>query len=406
MRKICLAAALATALTTTACAQTGHDHTSQSAATVPPDRTQMWQKTLAKPSLAVAATFGDNGRLWLVSVQDGHLYVRHSDDRGATMSSPVRINSAPEAILGDGENRPKLVVRGRDLFVSYTRGLAKPMTGDIRFSRSSDGGKTFSAPMTVNDNTDVISHRFDALVVGNTGRVALAWLDKRDLDAAQQTGKTYRGAAIYVAESRDGGNTFAPNRKLADHTCECCRVGLATDLDGTPVAFWRHIFDGGIRDFAIARFDEPLHRASEDGWRIDGCPHHGGDIAIDARGGRHLVWFTGAEGKAGLYYRRVDGARMTPVHPFGDLDAQAGHPVVLARQERIFLAWREFDGKQHRIRVMVSRDRGDTWMMPAIRATTAGAADYPLLLANRDEAWLGWNTTDEGFRLFNLEGPQ
>ena len=89
--------------------------------------------------------------------------------------------------------------------------------------------------------------------------------------------------------------------------------------------------------------------------------------------------------------------------PFGDLDAQPGHASVLALGERIFLAWQEFDGKQTTIKVMASRDRGDTWTSPTVGATTAGAADYPLLLADRGRAWLAWNTADEGFRLLDLE---
>lgn len=401
-----LLALLAAVLGSATWAQSGQEHAGHGPAAVPPDRMQMWQKTLAKPSLATAAAFGDDGRLWLVAAQGQHLYARHSDDLGVTLSAPVRINPAPEAILGDGENRPKLVVRGADIYVSYTRGLARPMTGDIRLSRSGDGGKSFAAPLTVNDNAEIISHRFDALVAGADGRVALAWLDKRDLEAAQRAGTAYKGAAVYVAESRDGGRSFAANRKLADHACECCRVGLAADSDGTPVAFWRHVFDGGIRDFALARFDAAPQRATEDGWRIDACPHHGGDIAVDGRGGRHLAWFTGATDKAGLWYRRIDGTAMTPALPFGDLDAQPGHPVVLARQDSVFLAWREFDGKQNRIRIMVSVDRGDTWAAPATRATTAGAADYPLLLEGRGAVWLAWNTADEGLRLFSLGAAQ
>lgn len=371
-----------------------------------PDREALWRRTLAKPSLAIAAAFDDQGRLWTVSYREQHLYARYSDDLGATQSTPVRINPEPEAVLGDGENRPKLVVRGERLFVSYTRGLDKPTTGDIRFSRSLDGGKTFSVPITVNDNREVISHRFDDLVVDTRGQVSLAWLDKRDLEAARRAGKPYAGAAVYVARSTDGGKSFLPNRKLADHSCECCRVALAADRDGMPVAFWRHVFAGGIRDFALARFDAPLRRATDDGWRIDGCPHHGGALAIDDRGARHLVWFTGAAGKAGLYYRRIDGdgesASLRAPLAFGNLDAQPGHPTVLVHGDSVFLAWQEFDGRQTRIQLMASADRGQHWTAPVSRAATAGAADYPLLLEGRGKAWLAWNTADEGLRLFEL----
>lgn len=396
-----LICALAVAWAATAQAQADPSH-AQHAVVARPDRTKAWQETLAKPSLATAVAFGDGGRLWRLMLRSGRLEISRSDDLGSTFTAPTPLTLPGEKILGDGENRPKLAVLGQTIYVSYTLGLDKPMTGDIRFVRSVDGGTTFSAPTTINDNREVISHRFDALVGDRHGNVALVWLDKRDLEAAQHSGTSYKGAAVYVAQSRDYGRTFAPNQKLADHSCECCRIGLAADTDGTPVAFWRHVFDGGIRDFALARLDEAPRRASEDGWRIDACPHHGGDIAIDARGGRHLVWFTGAENKAGLYYRRIDGERATVPVAFGDADAQAGHPAVLVHGERVFVAWREFDGRQNRIRVMASADRGTTWGAPSTWAASAGASDYPLLLSGRGQAWLAWNTADEGFRLVAL----
>lgn len=363
-----------------------------------PDRNAAWQKILAKPSLATAVAFDDQGRSWQVTLHDRHLWLTRPDG-----APPARINTEPEHILGDGENRPKLAVRGDAVYVSYTRGLATPMSGDIRFVRSTDGGKTFAAPVTVNDNREVISHRFDAMAVDGQGRIFIAWLDKRDLSAAQRESRPYRGAAVYYAESVDGGASFAANRKLADHSCECCRVAVAVDKDGSPVTFWRHIFDGGIRDFAIARPGEAVRRTTEDGWRIDACPHHGGDLAIDGDGGRHLAWFTGAEGNPGLFYRRQDGDAMTKPVAFGNLDRQPGHPAVIAAGTRIVLAWQEFDGSRTLIQTMASADRGDTWGTPTTAASTAGASDYPRLTLRLGRPVLAWNTADEGLRLIELE---
>jgi len=87
------------------------------------------------------------------------------------------------------------------------------MTGDIRFSRSSDGGRSFSTPVTVNDNREIISHRFDAMTVNAKGQVFIAWLDKRDLSEARKAGKEYAGAALYYAMSDDGGQALPPQRQ-------------------------------------------------------------------------------------------------------------------------------------------------------------------------------------------------
>ena len=217
-----------------ACPALARDHADQGKSgaaapgAAPVDREKIWKDILAKPSLAATAAFDESGRLWLASIRGRHLYVSHSDDGGANLSAPVKVNAEPEDILGDGENRPKIIARKGVVYVSYTRALEKPMTGDIRFSRSLDGGKSFSAPLTVNDNREVISHRFEAMGVNGRGQVYLAWLDKRDLSAALKKGEQYTGAAVYYAVSDDGGASFRPNVKVADHSCECCRVAMAT----------------------------------------------------------------------------------------------------------------------------------------------------------------------------------
>lgn len=340
-------------------------------------------------------------------VQSRHLYVRHSDDGGATFSAPIQVNPDQEDILGDGENRPKILVRKGIVYVSYTQALAKPMTGSIRFSRSLDGGKTFSAPVTVNDNREVISHRFEALEVNDRGQVYLAWLDKRDLSAAQREGKPYRGAAIYYAVSEDGGASFRPNLKAADHSCECCRVAMALDSDGTPVVFWRHIYGRNERDHAMLRLDgrsRPI-RVSYDRWEVDACPHHGGAVSIASDGVYHFVWFDNAPERHGLFYAySADrGKSFSTSLSFGNYEAQAAHPHVLSLGRKVFVAWKEFDGENATVRLMVSSDGGKTWSPPQRLAATSGASDHPILISDGKVPYLSWNTAKEGFRLIEIK---
>lgn len=368
---------------------------------------RMWADTLEKPrQLAVSVAFDRRGRLWLARAQGRHVVVAMSDDLGRTFSEPVRVNPAPEHVAADGENRPKIALAGDGtVHVSYTRSLDRPFSGHIRYSRSTDDGKHFSAPVTVNDHRAVAGHRFDALSVDRHGRVALAWLDQRDRLAAEQQGRKYIGAALYYAVSEDGGASFGANRRLAEHSCECCRIGLDLDRDGVPVAFWRHVYGRNTRDFALARLDgSPPLRASDDGWEIDACPHHGGAIAVDAGGAYHLAWFNNAPGRQGLFYRRTAdrGKSFSAPLAFGDNDAQAGHAAVLALAAEVHLAWREFDGKESAVLVMSSPDAGNTWSPPRRVAATAGASDYPLLAAGRGRIYLAWNTAREGLRLFDL----
>lgn len=400
-----LIATLLLAVAVTAAAH--EDHASHGAAK--PDAGKMWQDTLKKPALSPSAAFDTEGALWLAAVKDGFLLVSRSDDKGKSFGAPVKVNRVAEHIAADGENRPKIVLgKNGNIYVSYTASLEKPYTGNVRFARSQDGGKQFSEPVTVNDNLDVITHRFEALGVNDKGQVYLAWLDKRDGAAAAKKGGKYTGAALYAAVSDDGGATFRPNFKLADNTCECCRVAMDMDRDGVPVVFWRHIFGKNVRDHALARLDgksEPV-RVSYDGWETDSCPHHGPSISIGADGVYHLVWFDNAPTKRGLFYASwgAQGGSFSSPFAFGDLEAQPAHPYVLAAHGRVTIAWKEFDGERSVIHAIDSADNGATWSARRKLAASAGASDHPLLIADKTQTFLLWNTVREGLQLIPVAG--
>jgi hypothetical protein len=375
------------------------DHASHGGAK--PDVGKMWQDMLKKPALSPSAAFDAEGTLWLAEVKDGFLLVSRSNDKGKSLVAPVEVNRVAEHIAADGENRPKIVIgKNGAVYVSYTASLDKPFTGNVRFSRSLDGGKHFSEPVTVNDNRDVITHRFEALGVNDRGQVYLAWLDKRD--AAKQ-GSSYKGAAVYAAVSDDGGATFRPNLKLADHSCECCRVAMAMDRDGVPVVFWRHIFGNNVRDHALLRLDgkSEAERVSYDNWETDSCPHHGPSISIGADGAYHLVWFDNAPAKHGLFYarREAQGGKFSTPLAFGDLDAQPAHPFVLAANGHVTIVWKEFDGERSEIYAIDSTDNGASWSARRKLAATAGGSDHPLLIANQIRTYLFWNTVREGLQV-------
>lgn len=356
------------------------------------------------PALAVGAALDAQGRLWLARVEGQRLVVSRSEDGGRSFVSPAVVTLAPEAVTADAENRPKIAV-GADgaVHLTWTQNLGQKMTGHIRYARSLDGGRTFSAPVILNDDRQVVSHRFDALAVDGQGGVAAVWLDARARDGKAPKGSPQTQVGIYAAVSRDGGASFGPNRKVADHSCQCCRTGL-TWTRGGPVAFWRHVFGKNIRDFAIAGLNGgPVQRVTDDEWEIDGCPHHGGNIAADGRGNLHIVWFTNGKKRQGIFYRRIGVGGMSEPVALGDPARQAGHPDVAAHGDRVLVSWREFDGKQLSAWAMRSEDAGANWGAPQRLAESAGAADYALPLVDARQTLVVWNTAAEGLRVLPVE---
>ncbi|HET8701514.1 MAG TPA: sialidase family protein [Nitrococcus sp.] len=360
------------------------------------------------------AAFDSKGRLWLVWAVDGHVYVQRSADRGERFSAPVAVNATAEPMEAggaSGELRPQIAVDAAGtVYVAWTRKLSKRYSGEIRFSRSDDGGRHFSPPVTVNDDRTVTSHAFVVLGIGAGDRVYLAWLDGRDRLAAEAAGRPDAGSALYYAVSRDGGRSFQPNRRLAAATCECCRIALAMDPVGRPVLLWRGIYGDQIRDHSLIAFQDadtpgPIRRVSHDGWRIDACPHHGPGLAVAEDGVIHAAWFDNAPERHGLFYARSPdrGAHFSVPMPFGDYDRQAGHPSVLAVGKRVYLAWQEFDGERTYIRYRRSDDGGRSWTEARQAASTSGWADHPFLVSDGTGIYLSWLTRAEGYRLLGLE---
>lgn len=348
-------------------------------------------------------TFDRSGRLWAVFEKDGHAYMTRSDDQGASFSPPVRVNAEAEEIETNGEGRPKLALGPRgEIYVSWTKKTGR-FAGDIRFSRSLDGGTHFEPPITINDDSVDAGQRFDALQVDEAGDVYLAWIDKRDREAAAAGGEEYRGVALYYTVSTDRGAGFSTNRRVAHHSCECCRIGVAAAPGGGAAILWRHVFAPNVRDHAFTLLGReeagPLRRASHEGWAIDACPHHGPALVPAAGVGYHTTWFTAAEGRPRIYYGRFDAESGTTRHLREIASgARASHPHIARAGGRVVAVWKEMDRGRSTVYGIASTDGGETWSAPRPLASTEGASDHPLLLAH-DEIYLAWHTGREGLRI-------
>ncbi len=86
-------------------------------------------------------------------------------------------------------------------------GEAGPDNADIFFSRSTNGGNTWSPPLVVNDDGTNTNQFFPFVRVTQAGTVAVMWYDRRlngsDID-------------VFKAFSVDGGQTFEPNIRVTD----------------------------------------------------------------------------------------------------------------------------------------------------------------------------------------------
>lgn len=363
---------------------------------------------------APSAHVASDGRLWVVFAWQGHAWVTWSDDLGKQYSEPVRVNPEPENIEVSGENRPKILLDEphNTLYISWTEKTEGMHTGNIRFTRSTDGGQTFEAVRTINDDGLLTSHRFESMLLAESGDLFITWLDKRELEYAAQRGEPYTGSGVFYTVSNDQGRSFASNRKIADHSCECCRIAVAPHGSDGVALMWRHVFGDTTRDHAIAVIDSEgvVHehnRATVDDWQINACPHHGPDmtpasgaLSDDAY---HLTWFSAGNINRGIYYGRHSlSAGETTLVKQVDGRPGASHPQIVDRQGHLSLVWKRFDGTNTQLVLLESHDAGASWSDEKILATTSDASDHPLLIEGPEGVYVSWLTREKGYQFMPL----
>lgn len=310
----------------------------------------------ADPALTLDPSTGDLLLSWVGGDSTGwSLYFARSSDGGRSWSEPATVAGAAGEIHPQGESSPRLVAatQGRVALVWARRvevpGRRWPGT-DIRVSRSLDGGSTWSAPLTLNDDTAgaLAGHQFHGAAWSGDSGLVVSWLDERagagslihhggeSPTAGDMTDEP--DAVIYSAASSDFGRTWGGSNQLMwGQVCPCCRVTLARGPDGRVVSAWRRHYPGNIRDAVTAPVGpeapaEPM-RVNQDNWVYPGCPYTGPGISIDSSGDRHVVWYMGKEGSAGVYYRRVLASADTGPGPIPLIQANtlpSAHTTVAA----------------------------------------------------------------------------
>ncbi len=307
----------------------------------------------ADPVVAVDPGSGDLLLAWVAGDSAGwHVYSARSADGGGSWTASVRVTDREDDVHPHGETSPRLIA-GPGGWVAVVWINSVPAPGkrwpgsNVRFARSRDGGRTWSAAVTLNDDTAAgpAGHIFHGAVLQGDSTLLVAWMDERGGAMPGNTEETHEthhaeesdepDATVYLARSRDLGASWAANRPLWGAACPCCRIGLARGPRGEVVAAWRKHYPGNVRDVvvtALAAAPGPDVRVHEDDWVYPGCPHTGPGVALDSAEATHVTWYTGKQGAPRVLYarRHGSGAFAPPVALVSGTTLPTTHPRVAA----------------------------------------------------------------------------
>ena len=349
----------------------------------------------------------EDGKLHLIWTANGSVSYAQSIDLGKSWSSALEIANHGKALDTGSDARPQIVVnRQGQILIAYAFFKDKNWNAQVNYSVSEDGGKSFTTPKSIVNDTS--SQRFPSLVIAPNGSVFLSWIDKRLIQASKEKGGKALGASLAFAWSDDFGKTFSIEQIANREICECCRIGASFDRSGQPTVIYRSIFEGGIRDHAIQAFTKnnagKIERVSVDDWKTDACPHHGPSIAITSSNTKHVAWFTQGSQRTGLFYAKTLNSNhsFSPPLRIGTQDTNVSRPSLISHQNSVWLAWKEFNGKETMIWLQNSSDDGITWSTPKMITKTSEYSDHPVLIKGNQEIYLSWLTEKESYQIIPI----
>ncbi len=279
---------------------------------------------------------------------------------------PVRVN--PEGLSVDSLHQSPGIAAGPggEVYVSWSSAKEKPegvlFANDLRLSKSLDGGKSFDAGIVVNEERD-ISHSFEGMAVDESGDVLVAWIDSRE---------GWDKPGTYLTSISGQGATVGEAVKLGGETCVCCRVDVAAGPGGKEAVLWRDVTPDNVRDMMLAlgaggKFEEAVVR--NDGWKLESCPHRGGEVAIGGDGEVYVIWYT--EGEAGvpeILFSRSETVTMP--EPLKIDSAQGSVPdqpgIAVNGKGQVAAAWEDSTAVRRNIMMRFSSDGGKTFGEPVV----------------------------------------
>lgn len=191
-----------------------------------------WQPAIGIPNSPVWGTLDvdTNGNLFVGGGDEGSSFwcVRSSDAQNGnvtpTFDQVTSVNLGGSTLFGAAINPGGLAgqlflaidhsgtaTNNNTYMLATVQQFSASNGSDIMFTRSTDGGVTFSAPQRITD--DPVNqnkwHWFGTLAVAPNGRIDSVWLDTRN--AANNT-----DSQLFYSWSTDGGVTWAPNVAVSD----------------------------------------------------------------------------------------------------------------------------------------------------------------------------------------------
>jgi hypothetical protein len=304
----------------------------------------------------------------------GDIFFTRSTDGGVTwLDEELRLNVTPAGTAAAAD--PKLWCEGTTVCVVWSD--QRNGNGDVFFRRSADAGETWSSEVRMDRDLPGVSDSIHPVITGEGPLLFVAWRDTRE-------GAT----SILFNRSLDAGVVWLP-----------AEVRVSDDLGGTPHSPRIDCVGENVQVVWV----EPAASGPTAHVRFDRSQNAGAswltsDVTLDAPGGAaitspprllaegsnvHVVWCDGRSGKGDVYFTRSTDGGVTWLSTNRRLDSDTAgsglsrDPSLAVDGSDVYVVWSDERGGVGRTDIHLNRstDGGSTWLFSDFRVSGGNPGD-------------------------------
>ncbi|MDE1770614.1 MAG: hypothetical protein KGI28_08710 [Thaumarchaeota archaeon] len=297
----------------------------------------------------------------------------------AQTASPGFTNMANLSDVSSDSTSPDMIVSSDGVFALWIGNNSG--RSDVFFSKSTDGGNTFSTPINLSQSA--------------TGQSAYAAFAQKgnDVYVVWQTSLT-GSASVFITKSSDGGTSFGKPVMLSDTTKLAAFPEIAIS-DNHVYSSWLEKSDNNSTNVVFVK--------SDDNANSFGSPlyvtHNLGNAGVpklSATGNQvYLTWEDNSKGDYEIFLCKSDDSGVSFHLPvaISNTSGQSGTPEIFVSKDNVYAVWMDNTSGVYDILFAKSIDGGKSFGTPINISQLRADSGYPQLTADGNNVYVVWTQT-------------